>query len=79
MDVRIHRRYQELVARGDSTTKEQVAESLAFRDHIDTTREDSPLRQADDAVVIDNTYLDRRQQLDLALSFVRKKIEEKNT
>jgi cytidylate kinase len=69
-DVRIERRYAELRTLGLNMTREEVAASLANRDQIDSTREDSPLRQADDAIVIDNTHLDRESQflnaLDLA-------------
>lgn len=72
--VRVERRYQELIAQGINATRDQVAESLAYRDLIDTTREDSPLRQAEDAVVIDNTHLTREQQLAKALSLARERI-----
>ncbi len=65
-EIRVERRYVELSERGVDTTREQVEESLAFRDHIDTTRLDSPLRKAEDAFVIDNSHLTREQQLELA-------------
>lgn len=65
--IRVERRFTELIERGITTTREQVEESLSYRDHIDTTREDSPLRQATDAIVIDNTNLSRTEQRDLAI------------
>ena len=74
MEVRIERRYAELIERGMDTTREEVAESLAYRDRIDTTREDSPLRRAEDAIDIDNTFLTREQQLEIACQLAREVI-----
>jgi cytidylate kinase len=65
-EVRVERRYIELLERGMDVTKAQIEESLLYRDNIDSTRADSPLRQAHDAVVIDNTDLTREQQLQIA-------------
>ncbi len=73
--IRIERRYEELRARGQETTKAQVAESLAYRDKIDSTRADSPLRRADDAVVIDNSSMTRKEQLERAYDLARAAIE----
>lgn len=56
-EVRTDRRVQENLSRGIDIPREQVAANLAERDHIDSTREDSPLRQAEDAIVIDNSDL----------------------
>lgn len=56
-EVRTDRRVQENLSRGISTPREQVAANLAERDRIDSTRADSPLRQAEDAIVIDNSSL----------------------
>lgn len=57
LDVRVERRYQELLAQGKVVTRQEVQENLLERDHIDSTREDSPLKQAADAVVLDNSNL----------------------
>jgi CMP/dCMP kinase len=73
VDVRAQRRFDELTAKGQHVNFEEVKKNLADRDHIDSTRADSPLRQADDAVVIDNTSLNHEQQLELALDLVREK------
>jgi cytidylate kinase len=73
-EIRIERRFTELVERGLSITREQVAESLAFRDHMDSTRADSPLVQAEDAVVLDNSFLTRSEQLDFALRLAHEAI-----
>ena len=56
-DTRTQRRLDELRAAGKPATRSAVAANLAERDHIDSTRADSPLRQAPDAVVIDNSCL----------------------
>lgn len=56
-DIRTDRRLAENEGRGQHIPRDQVAANLAERDHIDSTREDSPLRQAEDAVVIDNSGL----------------------
>lgn len=73
--VRADRRYQELLARGETATMEEVIENLSHRDLIDTTREESPLVQAEDAVLLDNTHLDEDQQLSLALELIGNKVE----
>lgn len=74
MDVRIERRYEELRAKGLDVTVADVARNLQERDRIDTTRKESPLRKADDAIEIDNTHLTPQQQLDLAALYVRRKL-----
>jgi len=71
-EVRAMRRYEELQAKGVDVTLEQVRANLMHRDHIDSTRETSPLRQAEDAVVINNSNLTRAEQLTLAISLVDK-------
>lgn len=73
-EVRIKRRYEELNVRGLELTREEVAENLRKRDHIDSTREDSPLVQADDALLLDNSELDREEQLAMALRWVKEKL-----
>lgn len=74
IDVRIQRRYDELRDRGLDITMEQVRESIGQRDKIDSTRADSPLRQAADAIVIDNTRLSRQEQLEIAYELTMEKI-----
>ncbi len=70
-EERVQRRKAELNAKGLELTEEVVRENLMERDRIDSTRADSPLRQADDAIVIDNTLLNRQEQLELALQLAR--------
>ncbi len=70
--VRAQRRFLELQAKGETTTIEEVIENLSHRDLIDTTREESPLVQAEDAILLDNTFLDEEQQLTFALDLADK-------
>lgn len=69
--VRAERRYLELREKGEEVTLEEVFENLAHRDYIDTTREESPLVRAGDAVVLDNTQLTREEQLQFVKGLVR--------
>ena len=77
-EVRVKRRYDELRSKGQKVTKEEVAENLALRDHDDTTRKESPLTRAEDAVVIDNTNLSRNDQFMMLLALAKQRIEEAN-
>ncbi|MEM9917172.1 MAG: (d)CMP kinase [Bacteroidota bacterium] len=61
--VRVERRYAELIAKGIETDRASVQKNLQERDHIDSTRADSPLKMASDAVLIDNTNLSKEEQL----------------
>lgn len=70
--VRAERRYQELQRKGDnSITLEEVFENLAHRDYADTTRTESPLTRAADAIVLDNTNITQEEQLNFALEKVK--------
>ena len=75
-DTRAKRRYDELRARGEEVTYQAILENVIYRDHLDTTREDSPLTKAIDAVEIDNSQLTREAQAktiyDLTLQILRK-------
>ncbi|MBK9284322.1 MAG: (d)CMP kinase [Sphingobacteriaceae bacterium] len=70
--VRAQRRLDELSSKGQIYTLEEVEKNLIERDHADTTRKENPLTKADDAIVLDNTDLNREQQLE----FVMKLIED---
>jgi cytidylate kinase len=61
--VRAERRYKELTAKGDSVTIEQIYENVVSRDKADMSRAISPLRKADDAVVLDNSYMSVEEQM----------------
>lgn len=69
--VRVERRFKELVEKNPNVTIEEVAENIQMRDYIDSNREISPLRQAKDAVVIDNTNLTPEEQLKKALKLAK--------
>lgn len=61
-EVRAERRFKELAAKGVATTYEEVLENVRHRDHIDTTRDESPLRRADDAIDLDNSNMTIAEQ-----------------
>jgi len=65
--VRAQRRYDELKAKGESVSLEEITENLRFRDFEDTTRKENPLIKAADAIVIDNTDLSAAEQYKIAL------------
>lgn len=71
--VRANRRYAELTSKGEQVSLEEIIENLAHRDHIDSTREESPLRQAEDAIVLDNSNLTQDQQLEFVLQEYQKR------
>ena len=75
LDTRTFRRYQELLDRGIEYSRQEVQKNLEERDHIDSNREDSPLTIASDAIVIDNTNLNREEQLQMCLALARYRIE----
>ena len=70
-DERAMRRYKELLAGGTEADLEEVKANLLMRDKIDSERETSPLKQADDAILIDNTYLNKEETIALILSYIR--------
>lgn len=72
---RAKRRLKELEAKGEQTTYDEVLDNLLHRDKIDSTRADSPLRKADDAIVIVNTYITPEQQLGIAMKLVEETME----
>ncbi len=72
-DVRAIRRYKELAVKNPDITIEEVKQNLEQRDHIDATRKESPLRQATDAILLDNSNLTPEQQLSMAEEWVRQR------
>jgi CMP/dCMP kinase len=72
--VRVQRRFKELFHKNPNITLEEVKANLEMRDYIDSHREVSPLRQAEDAIVLDNSKLTIRQQLDIAQQWVKERI-----
>ncbi|MFH4968366.1 (d)CMP kinase [Gaetbulibacter sp. M240] len=76
-ETRAMRRYNELKERGDDVSYEEVLKNVQERDHIDTTRKDSPLIKAEDAIEIDNSDLSLEEQFDTILNLVKKAMESK--
>lgn len=73
-DERVRRRFDDLKARGISATKEEIAQNLHERDLIDTTRQESPLKKADDAIEVNNTRLSPEEQLQLIYNMALERI-----
>ncbi len=71
-DERARRRFLELEMAGEKTDIETVKQNLIKRDKIDSEREISPLKQAADAILIDNTNINKEQTIDLILSYIKK-------
>jgi cytidylate kinase len=72
--IRANRRFLELQATHPNITLEEVAENLQHRDLIDSTREHSPLKQAEDALVLDNSHITREAQLEMALGWAKERM-----
>ncbi len=73
-EVRVERRFKQLYEINPSINIEDVKKNLEMRDYIDSHREVSPLRKADDAIVLDNSDLTREEQLAKALKLVKERI-----
>lgn len=68
--IRVQRRFKELYAKNPNITLHEVKENLELRDYIDSNREVSPLRKAEDAIILDNSNLTMEEQLDLVSQWV---------
>jgi cytidylate kinase len=76
-DIRVKRRFEELYATNPTISIEDVMHNLQMRDYIDSNREVSPLTQAEDAIVLDNSNLTRKEQLDQVLEWVAERVESR--
>jgi len=74
-EKRAIRRYKELIKRGDNVSYEEILKNVEYRDRIDSTREDSPLIKADDAIEIDNSDLTLEEQFDKIYTIVQEKLK----
>jgi cytidylate kinase len=72
-EVRAQRRYLELQAKGENPVFEDVLADVNDRDYRDTHRAESPLRQAEDAVVVDNSHMTREEQMDYIIGVFRER------
>lgn len=75
-EIRAQRRYLELKEKGDNVAFEEVLKNVEERDTIDSGREVSPLKKADDAIVLDNSHLNREEQLQWSLNKAKEKMIE---
>ena len=73
-EIRAQRRFDELRKKGDDASLDAVRENLKQRDHLDTSREESPLIQTDDAIVLDNSNLTPEEQTEKAMELVQEKL-----
>lgn len=74
-EVRVERRFQELAAKGVLIDRQEVRENLRKRDRIDSNRRDSPLKQATDARILDNSEMSQSEQLALVKQWVKAVLE----
>jgi CMP/dCMP kinase len=75
--IRVERRFRELFEKNPNITIEEVKNNLEMRDYIDSHREISPLRKANDAIVLDNSNLSPQEQYQLALKWANERIKPK--
>lgn len=74
--VRVERRFQELYEKNPNVTIDEVKSNLELRDYIDSHREASPLKKAEDALLLDNTNVTEKEQLEMALKWAKQHIEQ---
>jgi len=73
-ETRVQRRFKELSAKKPDISLDEIRQNLQSRDHMDTHREESPLFQANDALVLDNSNLSPEEQFNIALEWARQKM-----
>ena len=75
-EIRAQRRYKELLEKGEIVDLEQIKQSISQRDFLDSTREISPLKKADDAIELDNSFMTREEQFDFAVKIIDKVLQK---
>lgn len=75
-EIRASRRYKELLDKGDNTSYDEVLRNVRERDHLDSTREISPLLKAKDAVELDNSDMGKTEQFDRIITLAKDRIEK---
>jgi cytidylate kinase len=75
-EKRAKRRYNELLKRGDKVTYDEILNNVVYRDHIDSTREDSPLIIAKDAIEIDNSDMTKEEQFEIIYKIALEKVND---
>lgn len=74
LDIRAERRLKEWLVNGIEASLDEVRANVAERDHKDTTRQDSPLKKADDAIVVDNSFMTFDEQVDEIIALAEERI-----
>jgi cytidylate kinase len=75
-EKRAQRRYDELIERGDDVSYDEVLKNVQSRDHIDSTREDSPLTMAEGSIKLDNSNMTLEEQFEFVLKHSEEKIRD---
>ncbi len=76
MEIRAERRQLELLEKGQALNLDEIRDNLAKRDHIDATRQESPLRKADDAVILDTSGITLEEQVQEVVALAKEKMME---
>ncbi len=72
-EIRAQRRYDELVAKSEAVDFKEILENVRQRDFLDSTREESPLMQAEDALILDNSHMTREDQLQWIINHLKER------
>ena len=75
IEVRVNRRYLDLISKNAHVSLPDIRRNLFLRDYIDSTRTDSPLLRAEDAIVLNNSNLSREEQLEICLLLAKKRMK----
>ena len=75
LEVRVNRRYLDLISKNAFVSLPDIRRNLFLRDYIDSTRTDSPLLRAEDAIVLNNSNLSREEQLEICLLLAKKRMK----
>jgi cytidylate kinase len=75
IEVRVNRRYLDLMSKNAPVSLPEIRRNLFLRDYIDSTRTDSPLLRAEDAIVLNNSNLSREEQLEICLLLAKKRMK----
>jgi len=74
VDIRAKRRFDELISKGEMIDFEEIKRNIIARDIADENRDISPLRRADDAIILDNSRMNVRQQMEWVMEIIEKKL-----
>jgi cytidylate kinase len=73
--IRAQRRYDEMIAKNEKVNYDEILSNITERDRYDENRAESPLRKAQDAVVLDNSYLSREEQFEWIMTEIEKQVK----